>query len=127
MFSQLFAKQLGGPSAVLGQWFFAPVWNRRNAALNEMALAGLDLGVDDQVLEIGFGGGYLLGKILSLVTAAFIAGVDVSPVMVSYCDKRYRPAIQAGKLELRASSAEQLPYAAGRFNRVCSVNSICPG
>jgi ubiquinone/menaquinone biosynthesis C-methylase UbiE len=122
MFSKLLAKQLSGPSQVWGQLIFAPMWNRRNAALNDLMLKKLALQADDRVLEIGFGGGYLLGQMLS--TAGFVAGVDVSGAMVDFCEKRYRRFIQAGKLDLKNGVAENLPYEAGRFTKVCSVNSI---
>ena len=122
MFSKLLAKQLSGPSQVWGQLIFAPMWNRRNAALNYLTLMKLDLQADDRVLEIGFGGGYLLGQMLP--SAGSVAGVDVSDAMVDFCGKRYRKFIQSGKLELKKGVAENLPYASGQFTKVCSVNSI---
>ena len=63
--SNLLTKQLGSPSEVLGQLVFAPLWNRRNVALNDVTLRHLNLQSSDHVLEVGFGRGYLLGKMLS--------------------------------------------------------------
>lgn len=124
MFSKLFAKQLSRPSAVLGQLVFAHLWNQHNVALNNLTLQHLNLQSNDHVLEVGFGGGYLLGKMLPILTYGSLAGVDHSKAMVKFCEKRYRPFIQSGKLELQLASAEQLPYADNCFTKVCSVNSI---
>jgi SAM-dependent methyltransferase len=124
MLSNLLAKQLSRPSEVLGQLLLAPLWNRRNRALNDITLQHLNLQSNDHVLEVGFGGGYLLGKMLPIVTQGSLAGVDISRAMVSFCEKRYRTLIQSKKLELRLAQAEQLPYAADCFTKVCSVNSI---
>ena len=38
-----------------------------------------------RVLELGFGGGYLLNKLLKNPEVEFVAGVDVSPEMVEFC------------------------------------------
>jgi ubiquinone/menaquinone biosynthesis C-methylase UbiE len=61
---------------------------------------------------------------IMVVTAGFLAGVDVSPAMVARGAARYRSLIAAKKLELRCAPAEALPYPSGDFTKVCTVNSI---
>lgn len=46
--------------------------------MNDFALKQLDLHPEDRVLEIGFGGGYLLEVIAKTGNPSFIAGVDPS-------------------------------------------------
>ncbi len=121
---KLFARQLSHPSGILGRFVLPRVWNKRNSALNEVALNSLALRPGDRVLEVGFGGGHLLGRIASAITGGFLAGVDVSPAMVTFCEKRYRSLIREGELELRCASAESLPYPPTYFTKACSVNSI---
>ncbi|MCW5856979.1 MAG: methyltransferase domain-containing protein [Caldilineales bacterium] len=118
------AKQLSGPSMVVGQWLLAPLWNRRNMALNNVALERLALQADDQVLEVGFGGGYLLGQMLSSVSSGLVAGIDASRAMIVYCEKRYQRFQQSGRLELHYASVQAIPYGSAYFTKVCSVNSI---
>lgn len=123
MLSKLFARQLSSPSGPFGRlagW----VWNRRNEALNETVLGLLDLQPDDRVLDIGFGGGYLLGRMTGAVSDGMLAGVDVSPAIVAYAKKRYRQVMQSGSLDLRCAAAEDLPYPPEYFSKACSVNSI---
>ena len=124
MLAKFVAKQLGHPTGVLGQLILAPLWNRRNSALNDAAFNSLALCPHDRVLEVGFGGGYLLGRMAAVVTEGFLAGVDVSPAMVAFCQKRFRSLVEAKKLEFKCAPAKALPYPAGSFTKVCTVNSI---
>lgn len=124
MFSRFLARQLSHPSMVIGQLVLAPLWNHRNQALNDAALRLLALEPDDNVLEVGFGGGYLLGEALARVTQGLVTGIDVSAAMTDYCRGRYRRQSLAGRLELQCASVSAIPYGDGRFNKVYSVNSL---
>ena len=121
--SRLVANQLGNPTGVIGI-FAGLLWNRRNAALNDNVFDLLALQPSDRVLDIGFGGGYLLNRMSLVVTNGLLAGVDVSPAVVAYARNRQRKAVQAGKLDLRCAPVESLPYPVDYFTKVCSVNSI---
>lgn len=121
--SKLIAHQLGNPTGIWGI-VAGFIWNRRNAALNDTVLDLLALQSADRVLDIGFGGGYLLNRMLKTVTGGLVAGVDISPAMVAASEKRYQKAIRAGKLNLKCAAAEALPYPNQHFTKVCSVNSI---
>lgn len=121
--STFFAHQLGNPTAIYGR-FAAALWNRRNTALNDTAFNALALQPTDRVLEIGFGGGYLLGRMLPALTDGLLVGVDVSPAMVAYVARKHREAVDAGKLALAGASAESLPFANAAFTKACSVNSV---
>lgn len=121
--SKLLADQLGNPTGVSAR-FVAALWNHRNAALNDTTFEALALQPTDKVLEIGFGGGYLLSRMLPVLTEGMLAGVDVSPSMVAYVERKHRAAVGAGRLVLGCASTESLPFAAATFTKVCSVNSI---
>ncbi len=123
-FAKFIAQQLAHPSNLVGRFFLGPVWNKRNSALNDAAFERLALRPDDLVLEVGFGGGYLLGRMAAVVTAGFLAGVDASPAMVEFCEKRFHALAQSNRLELGCAQAEALPYPSGHFTRACTVNSI---
>jgi len=122
--SRLIAEQLNHPAGIVGHLLIGPLWNRRNSALNDAAFDALALCAQDRVLEVGFGGGYLLGRMSKVVTDGLLAGVDASTAMVGACQRRYRSLIQKGALEIGCARAESLPYPVGHFTRVCSVNSI---
>jgi ubiquinone/menaquinone biosynthesis C-methylase UbiE len=124
MFAKFLARQLSHPSGIFGRLVLASLWNKRNAALNDVVFDNLALQPHDRVLEVGFGGGYLLGRMATIVTEGLLAGVDVSAAMVTFCERRYRLLVKTGKLELKCAKAEALPYAADYFTKVCTVNSI---
>jgi ubiquinone/menaquinone biosynthesis C-methylase UbiE len=124
MFAKFIANQLSSPSYLIGRLVLAPLWNKRNVALNDVVLDSLNLRWNDRVLEVGFGGGYLLGRMAEVVTHGSITGVDPSKAMVTFCEGRFRSLIIAGKLGLMFGAAESLPYPSGYFSKVCTVNSI---
>lgn len=121
--SKFVANQLGNPTGIFGK-LAASIWNRRNAALNDTAFELLELKPTDRVLDIGFGGGYLLDRMATKVTEGWLAGVDISPAMVANAEKRYRALIQSGKIELKCATVESIPYPDQHFTKVCSINSI---
>jgi ubiquinone/menaquinone biosynthesis C-methylase UbiE len=118
------ARQLQNPSGPIGRFLLPRVWNRRNAALNDVTLQSLDLRSDDRVLDVGCGGGYLIGRIAQKVNIGWIAGVDRSQSMTDFCSRRLRRWIQDGRVEIRCCPAEALPYPDGCFSKVCTVNTI---
>jgi ubiquinone/menaquinone biosynthesis C-methylase UbiE len=123
-FQHLLARQLSRPSGVIGRFALGSIWNKRNAALNDATLASLELQDDDRVLDIGFGGGYLLDKMAEKVHCGLIAGIDSSPAMVENARRRFRRAIRTGKMEIRCAQVEAIPYPGETFSKVSSVNSI---
>lgn len=124
MLSKTIARQLGNPSGLVGRFILGPLWNNRNSALNNVAYEALTLTPADRVLEIGFGGGYLLGRMSAVIATGCLSGVDISEAMVEFCRKHYRGALQAGKLDLKVGSVDRLPYPDGHFTKAVSVNSI---
>ena len=123
-FQQYLAHQLGNPTGIIGKFLLGPLWNRRNTKLNEFTLAQLDLQEDDRVLDIGFGGGYLLERIIPIVKRGLAAGMDVSAVMVENGQARWREAIQAGRVNIQCGRAEAPPFPDGHYTKICSVNAI---
>jgi ubiquinone/menaquinone biosynthesis C-methylase UbiE len=81
----------------------------------------LDLKPADRVLEIGFGSGADIAR--ASATAAFVAGVDHSDVMVRQAERRNAPAVREGRVDLQLGSAGQLPYPDSHFDKVFAINS----
>ena len=90
------ATQLRRPSgriAGLVAWLL----NRVNAPMNARTLALLDVGPDDRVLEVGFGGGALLASMATVATRGLVAGVDFSPEVVERAQCRLRDLVADGR------------------------------
>lgn len=118
------AEQLRKPSGFYGKYVLGRFMNKANADLNAQTLALLELQPDDDVLEVGFGAGDLIGRIAPLIHQGSVVGVDHSPDMGALCRKRFAGYIEDGKVELVCASAEALPFDADRFSKICAVNTI---
>ena len=82
MFQAFFSRQLAKPSGLFGRLFTARWLEKANAGMNALTLDSLALVPADRLLEVGFGSGYLLEKVLSHRRCDFAAGVDLSPERV---------------------------------------------
>ena len=117
------ARQLGFPNGFFGRLLMR-LLNRGNAAMNDLTFEQLNLEPGDAILEFGFGGGYLLNKIIASQIPDFIAGIDPQPDVVRLGHKKFKQQIKRGKMELKQASGENLPYEAQTFNKICTVNTI---
>ena len=88
-----------------------------------MALEQLALDPTDHVVEIGFGGGALIGSMLRAGVSR-IHGIDVSEAMVDRAAKRFADEVKSGRLRLALASVEALPLADGEVDKAVSVNSL---
>jgi ubiquinone/menaquinone biosynthesis C-methylase UbiE len=95
----------------------------KNAKMNEFAVEMLDIQPDDQALEIGFGHGRTIRMMAERAKTGFVAGVDLSDVMVRQATRYNLDLIVAGRADLCQGSVADLPYECGRFTKVLAVNN----
>ena len=124
MFQAFLSRQQAKPSGIFGRLLTARWLEKANAGMNTLTLGALALAPGDRLLEVGFGSGYLLEKVLSHRRCGFAAGVDVSPEMVDRVGVRLRAYVEAGKTQIRHGDIESIPFAAGEFTKLCSVNTL---
>ena len=117
------AKQLGSPSGIFGRLLMR-LLNRGNADMNDLTMEQINLQSGDYILEIGFGGGYLLDKIIETETPSSIAGIDPSIDVLQLGNKKFSRQIKQGSVELKQASAESLPYSDRFFDKIFTVNTI---
>src|SRR6185295_3402288 len=98
--------------------------NRGNAPMNDLTVKVLQLTPDDQVLEVGFGGGDLIKRMIPLMPRGRIVGVDFSPEMTAMCSKRFGALVRAGRIDLCCAGADDLPCLPDAFTKACTVNTI---
>lgn len=124
VFQAFFSRQLARPSGLFGRLFTTRWLEKANAGMNSLTLDSLALGPGDRLLELGFGSGYLLEKVLENRLCDFAAGADISPEMVSHVGARLRAYIDAEKAQIRHGDIEAIPFADGEFSKLCSVNTL---
>ena len=115
------ARQLSRPTG-LGGRIIRSLMNRGNATLNSYAVDQLGLSAHDRVLEIGFGGGVALPRLIS--EAAYVCGVDASPDVVNAASRRFAKDVSAGRAEFRLGVVESLPSSDDAFDKALSVNTV---
>ena len=93
-----------------------PLYHLPNFAL---LLETLALGPEDELLEVGCGGGALLRR--ALATGCGAAAIDHSREMVALTREQNAAAVADGRLELVVGDAHELPFASGRFTAAVST------
>jgi ubiquinone/menaquinone biosynthesis C-methylase UbiE len=78
----------------------------------------------DQILEIGFGPGQAIQAVAKLTPNGFVAGIDLSDVMVEQASKRNSAGIRSGRVLLQQGAESPLPFEDNKFNKVFAVNSM---
>lgn len=122
-FRSFLAKQLKNPSGWFGQMLLRFL-NRKNAAMNDLVWQSAQLLKDDLILEIGFGGGDLIQKMITSGIPSLVEGIEMSPDALNFSKQRFRRLISQGKLKLQLGDAAALPFLDHRFHRVCTVNTL---
>ncbi len=124
MIAKFLAGQLGRPSGFFGRHLILRLLNRVNQQDNALALDALRLTREDIVLEIGFGGGGLLGDMARFVDQGHVSGVDLSSDVVKAGLARFAKQVKAGRVDLTCADVRQLPFGPATFTRVCTVNTV---
>ncbi|MDR0334871.1 MAG: class I SAM-dependent methyltransferase [Methanomassiliicoccaceae archaeon] len=94
--------------------------NRMNTAMYDAASEHIP--GKGHILEIGFGNGFMLERLLKRSGGRFY-GVDISTDMVRAAAKRNRKAVKDGRLMLSEGSADRIPFTQ-KFDLVYTINTV---
>lgn len=121
MAPRFIAEQLSHPRGVRG-WLVRRGMNRGNAQANRFALDQLDLQPTDRVLEVGFGGGVNIRRLLD--QSASIVGVDRSEDAVRAADRHFAEARSTGRASFLLGDVEALPLPDAAFTKAVTVHTV---
>jgi ubiquinone/menaquinone biosynthesis C-methylase UbiE len=122
---QRVTSQFGKPSGFLGSIAgFIMTHRVSNQERNIWAVDLLDLQLNDNVLEIGFGPGIALEMMSKFIASGTIYGIDHSQKMYSLAQKRNQNVITAGRMKLFLDSISNLPEFTKKIDKVLDVNSF---
>jgi len=110
------------PSGWLGRLI---VWNMnsRHSKLTDWGLSHVDVRPQDQVLDVGCGGGRTVSKLATLASDGKVMGIDFSDVSVSVARKLNACRIEEGQVDILAGSVSELPFPADTFDLVTAVET----
>jgi ubiquinone/menaquinone biosynthesis C-methylase UbiE len=122
--NRFLAAQLRQPSGLFGNFFMGNFLNKGNERINHLTVELLDIKPSDLVLDIGFGGGVTIEKMVEKIDTGKVCGVDFSQPMVNKAKRRFKKLIQAGKVSIEFGDVARLPFDDRTFEKVCTVNTI---
>jgi len=114
--------QAACPHGVFGG-VMAPLLNWGNRTHNVAVVEALAPTSTDRILDVGFGGGIGLRRVLAS-PAKSVTGLELSEDMVARARRVFSRELSDGRLRLEYGSADELPFADRSFDGVYSVNCI---
>jgi SAM-dependent methyltransferase len=113
--------QAARPHGRLGT-FLAHIWVRETAAVNDAAMALLEVRSGEVVLEVGFGPGESIRKLVD--AGAEVIGIEVSQEMVRLAGRRNSNGLATGSVRLFAGDGQRLALDDGSVDAVLAVHNI---
>jgi len=116
--------QLERPTGWLGRAVLGPLMNVSHGPTNRAVCDLMGLSPGDDVLEVGVGGGDLVARLLRVLIAGRVTGVDLSPDVLQALRARQRVAVLAERLRLVEADAAALPFDDATFDAVAMVHTL---
>jgi ubiquinone/menaquinone biosynthesis C-methylase UbiE len=123
-FSTFFSNQARKPSGWFGRMVMSRIFDIGNMRLNSLVYENLAPQAGDHILDIGCGTGKLIHRIASRRDYCKVEGLDFSETMVAIARRKNRIYISKGTVEIHGGDVECLPFQAGRYTKISSVNTI---
>lgn len=111
------------PQGAAGELMLARM-NESHAAVTEWGLSLVSPAPDAAVLDIGCGGGATLRRLAMRVPQGHVTGLDYSPVSVACSQAHNAELVNAGRLEVRQGSVEDMPFSDATFDLITTVESF---
>ena len=119
---KLLMGQCRRPGGLLGEYIGRRM-NRSHYALTGWGLSHVAVAPDDDVLDIGCGGGRTLARLAELSPRGRICGVDASAKSVAMSRRCNAAAIASGRMDVRQASVSALPFPDATFRLVTAVET----
>ena len=121
-FTEYIGEQFGNPHGFVGK-VCCVIMNVINKAMYRKTISLLEVKAEDNVLDIGYGNGYLLQCIYKKVKAN-LYGIDISDDMKAQACRRNKRALVEGKLFLEIGDCCDLNYEENYFQAITSINTV---
>ena len=98
--------------------------NESHSPVTCWALEHWQIAPEEELLDIGCGGGATLKRMGEKITTGHLTGIDYSPVSVKTSLKTNRQDVESGKMKVLEGSVEALPFADDGFDKIITVESF---
>ncbi len=88
------------------------------------ALDFFEFSGNENVLDIGCGGGETLRRMAEKITSGHLTGLDYSPLSVKMSNQHNAESISCGKMNIVEASVEKMPFYDNSFDRIITVESF---
>jgi len=95
-----------------------------HAQMANWALSSVQIKEDDQILDIGCGGGANIARLLQRAPKGVVQGIDYSSVSVAKSSKVNAKAIAEGRCKVQEASVVKLPFGESVFDLVTAFETI---
>ena len=116
------AKQFKNPTGFGGR-FITFIMNRQNKKQYQSVIDNINIQKTDTILDIGFGNGNLIRKLLKEKPDK-IYGIDISSDMVNLASNRNRKEIKEGKLHLILGNVQNIPLENSSIDKAYTINTV---
>ncbi len=111
------------PTGKAGEEMLARM-NESHAALTMWGLSHFDWRGDENVLDIGCGGGANLKHMSARIKTGHLTGIDYSKISVQESRKLNADDIEDGRMDILEGSVEKLPFDDDSFDKITTVESF---
>lgn len=124
-FTEYIGGQFGNPHGIIGK-ICCLIMNVINRAMYKKTVSLLDITANGNVLDIGYGNGYLLQCIYRKYrkTKPNMYGIDISQDMKAQAEKLNKNALKAGRLFLSVGDCCDMAYEDNYFAAITSINTV---
>ena len=98
--------------------------NRLNKLQYKSVINYVKEACDEDILDIGFGNGYLINKVAKIYNNNRVYGIDISEDMLKVASIKNKEFIENGQVNLLLADVENLSFEDNKFNRIYTVNTL---
>ena len=114
-------KQFEQPKGILGK-IAGFIMNLENRKINKWTLQHVNPQKGDTILEIGYGPGYAIKKLMDAKSGVTLHGIDLSSNMEKMAEKKNSEAVEKGKVKLYSGDISEYK-APLQYDKVYTVNN----
>ena len=122
MLTKYIARQFGKPTGI-GGILSTFIMNNLNRKQYKAVLGNIDVQANDAILDIGFGNGYMIKRLLKK-NPKKMYGIEISQDMLTKVSRKNSSALSAERLDLQQADIKDLPYENSLFDKIYTINTL---